>query len=140
MSPLKRIKPAHISDAEWATMLQAERDREAAIDARLTRAQQRLLARGADDGTGRCRFCGAAIISEMVDGVEHTLHPLDVSCARPRVCSTCGTERDADLIECPRCTSDRLSVARAVAQQLTMPELQPVRRQRNRYGERDDDD
>lgn len=138
---LSKWKPAHISDAEWEEMKRAEAEREDKIEHGLKRAQMRMLALGADNGSGRCSYCGCVIEIEMVDGQEHKLHPLDVTCVRPRFCPECGASMHVDDFECDACRARRVAADSAARAAAAAPiEMKPVRKQRNLFGERDDDD
>lgn len=150
MSPLPRIKPAHISDDEWKSMQDAEAQREQKLDDNIRRAQMRLHAIGVDDGRGFCKHCSAVLVVEMVDGQEHKGHPLGGVCIRPARCAKCGGEmapRDIfkpitdDTRTCATCvTAARAALDDAKRAAAAPPEMKPVRRQRSLFGERDDDE
>lgn len=145
---LPRIKPPNISDAEWEQMKRDVAEAEQQLDANMLHARMRGLAYGADDGTGHCKWCGAALGTEVYRGVERKTHPLDergeTTCAGPPFkCDVCGTEwRKPAHDGCPTCLERARAAAAEIATKRAdepITEMKPLRRVRG-VGEDAEDD
>lgn len=136
------------NDANWLARERALRDERARRgeqaendgDARFGATLRRMLARATDDGTGKCRACGVALVATEM-GPEHP----DTGCAGPRPnCDVCGEPYAMQGGEWrPTCTADdhaRLAAQRrARAEQNTKYDRAPDMLRPPRAGSDDDD-
>lgn len=124
---------------------QEERERRAQLDvAERERQAEATIARvralGTDDGTGKCRHCGAQL---GVDGEGRKLHPAnDCPGPTPDPCPICGKPwrirrlTNAGASWEPTCGPiDHARAARTPEHETALP---PIRRAGN-FGDRDDD-
>lgn len=135
---LPKRKPANVSAEEWSVMVAEHERREKEVDDRLLASRSRAHARAADDGAGRCRWCGVALEDVTHDGVAAKSHPdVDACQGPPQKCEPCGYEwrppvgRRAEA--CPKCGGIP-AAARSVAIAKPM-ELKTVRRQADIFDE-----
>lgn len=102
-----------------------------------------ILAKGVDDGSGKCKHCGKPLVPVVLDGKPRVAHET-LLCDRPITCPDCGhvwtpTKR---MDACPNCELRRATAAAREAAAASAPsvtEIKPVRRAGYNAGDSDDE-